>query len=125
MPPTWTLWLCFALGQAVHILKRAGMAVRSPHNALRTRREYLRLRWDALAVRAVLCAALFWLVMNRPELLAALLAALGARSAELPITGATSLIFGYFADSVLDWLVSHVPALQKELPATNDSQVKS
>jgi hypothetical protein len=125
MSSSLSLWLCFALGQATHILKRAGMAVRSPQNALRTRREYLRLHWDVLAVRALLSAALFWLLEGRPDLLAALPAIFGAPPAELPLTGATALILGYFADSVMDWLVSRVPALQKELPTANGWQAKS
>ena len=122
MPDAATLWLCFALGQAVHILKRAGMAVRSKKDPPRTRREFLRRHWDAIAVRAALCSALFWLAKQRPELLALLAAAIGAPPVELPLTGATALIFGYCADSLLDWLVSRVPSLQKDLPEMEDAR---
>ncbi|HWQ03151.1 MAG TPA: hypothetical protein VNL38_01605 [Candidatus Nitrosotenuis sp.] len=121
MTSSFVLWLCFALGQAVHILKRAGMAVRSKKNPLRTRREFLRRHGDAIAVRAALCSALFWLLKQRPELLAQFLLALGAPPMELPLTGATALIFGYCADSLLDWLVSRVPSLQKDWPGVEDA----
>jgi hypothetical protein len=121
MPESLSLWLCFALGQFTHVLKRAGMAVRSRTNTLTSRREYLRFYWDALLVRSLLCAALFWLVQRQPALLAQVAAAFGAAPVELPLTGGTALVFGYFADSILDWLVSRVPALGRELPSVNGS----
>lgn len=111
------LWLPFAAGMAIHVLKRAGMTVRSQNNAVRTRGEFIKIFWDVLVVRATLCAALFWIVLEQPALLGRLAQFFGtAQILELRLNSGTALIFGYFADSILDWVASHVPIFQRELP---------
>jgi hypothetical protein len=112
------LWLPFAAGMAIHVLKRAGMTVRSPSNAVRSRGEFLKIFWDVLVVRATLCAALFWMVLEQPALLARIAHIFGtAQVFELRLNPGTALIFGYFADSILDWVASHISIFQRELPA--------
>ncbi len=114
------IWALYLLGQLLHVLKRAGMAVRSNSNSIRSRMEFIAFSWDALLVRIVLCAGLFAALLTNPHGLTKLLAQIGAGiTADISIDPGTALIFGYFADSVLDWLVSKIPMLQKELPAWN------
>ena len=74
--------------------------------------------WDALLVRLLLCAGLFAVLLTNPRGLTKLLALLGAGiSVDISVDPGTALILGYFADSVLDWMVSKIPMLQKELPS--------
>jgi hypothetical protein len=121
---SWLLWLLFCAGQAIHVLKRAGMAVRSKNNPIATRREYLARHWDVLLIRAVLCAALFWFARTRPAFLLHLLSFTeGAAPATLPLDTGGAFVFGYFSDSVLDWVVSRVPVLQRGLPPTGETPV--
>jgi hypothetical protein len=117
-----SLWLMFLAGQGVHILKRAGMCVRSPANAVTSRRQFVRLHWDALLIRGALCAGIFAVALDEPALLSRLAGAMGV-SADLSLrmNPGTSLVFGYFADSVLDWLASHIPVLQREVPTVAGS----
>lgn len=120
-PNSAAVWTLYLLGQLIHILKRAGMAVRSKSNRISSRLEYVALHWDALLVRVVLCAGLFWVFLTDPQSVTRVLVLLGAGlTADLPVDGGSALIFGYFADSVLDWIVSKIPLLQKDLPAWND-----
>lgn len=119
---SFAVWALYLLGQCVHILKRAGMAVRSKSNSIRSRSAFVAHCWDALLVRLVLCAGLFWWLLADPRSLARVLALCGVHLApDFSMGLGTALIFGYFADSVLDWLVSRIPILQKELPAVNGS----
>jgi len=120
------IWLLYASGQMVHILKRAGMAVRSRTNSIHSRLEFILFFWDSLLVRVVLCVGLFWVVLSNPRALAALLSLVGVDLAiEVPVSRGTALIFGYFADSILDWLVSKIPWLERELPSWNSSAPNS
>jgi len=122
MQSTGMIWALYLVGQFLHILKRSGMAVRSKSNSIRTRMEFIVFSWDALFVRVVLCAGLFAAFLTNPSGLTKLMAILGAGiAANISVDPGTALIFGYFADSMLDWLVSKIPMLQKELPALNGS----
>ncbi len=119
---TTMIWILYLLGQIVHILKRAGMTVRSKSTSIHSHFEFIAFYWDVLLVRVVLCAGLFWVLLTNPRGLTELFAMLGAGiTADISVDLGTALIFGYFADSVLDWLVSKIPMLQKELPALNGS----
>jgi hypothetical protein len=116
------IWALYLLGQLLHILKRAGMAVRSKSNSIRSRIEFIEFSWDALVVRIVLCAGLFAALLTNPHGLTRLFALFGAGiTVDIFVDPGTALIFGYFADSVLDWLVSKIPMLQKELPTWDES----
>ena len=118
---TAAIWVLYLLGQFVHILKRAGMAVRSKSNCIRSRIEFIAFNWDVLLIRVVLCAGLFWVLVTNPRGLTRIFMLLGAGiTADISVDFGTALIFGYFADSILDWVVSRIPFLQKELPAWND-----
>jgi hypothetical protein len=113
----------FLAGQALHILKRAGMAVRSKSNPIRSRREFLRLFWDVLLIRTVLCASAFWVALQNPQSLARL-----THTWELPPdlslrwSAGTALMFGYFADSIFDWIASRIPIFRREMPAVADME---
>lgn len=122
MQSTGMIWALYLVGQFLHILKRAGMAVRSKSNSIHSRIEFIRFSWDALLVRVVLCAGLFAALLTNPSGLSKLMALLGAGiAANISVDAGTALIFGYFADSILDWVVSKIPMLQKELPTLNGS----
>ncbi len=98
------------------------MAVRSKSNCIHSRRAFIAFYWDALLVRVALCTGLFWVLLTNPRGVARILSLLGVNiAADISVDFGTALIFGYFADSVLDWLVSKIPFLQKELPALNGS----
>src|SRR5262249_21153214 len=47
-------WLAFAAGQWLFILKRMALALRSPMNGVKTRKQYLLLNWDVLLIRSAL-----------------------------------------------------------------------
>lgn len=112
------IWTLYLMGQFVHILKRAGMAVRSKSNRIATRLEFIAFNWDVLLIRVVLCAGFFWVLLTNPHGLTRILTLFGAGiPADVSVDLGSALIFGYFADSVLDWIVSKIPWLQKELPA--------
>ena len=114
------IWALYLLGQFLHILKRAGMAVRSKSNSIRSRVAFITFSWDVLLVRVVLCAGLFAALLTNPHGVTKLIGMLGTGiPVDISVDSGTALIFGYFADSVLDWLVSKIPMLQKELPACN------
>lgn len=111
------LWGLFAAGAVLHVLKRAGYAVRS--GKFVSRGAYLRHYWDALLIRNVMESILFLTWISRPELLQRVLAFVGASVGDLPIAHGTAFVAGYFGDSVLDWLAEKIPALRKELPEVN------
>ena len=107
------LWALFALGQSLHILKRAGMARRGG----RSRREFLQFYWDALLIRMGVAGGLFWVLLSNPQAIAKMFALVGLTlTAEIPLGHGAALIYGYFADSALDWLAEKVPFLRKEIP---------
>lgn len=115
---TLLLWTLFVLGQALHVMKRAGMAVRSKANSIQSRVQFVAFCWEAVLVRLVLCSGLFAALQTNPHGLTKLLNLVGvAASVDISVDPGTALIIGYFADSVLDWLVSRIPLLQKDLPA--------
>lgn len=115
------LWLLFAAGQTAHILKRASMAVRSKTNSIRSRREYFVFCWDILLIRIALCSSLFCWALYRPDFIRHLVELLGVNlQVDFRIDTGTALVVGYFADSILDWMVSRIPLLQRELPPVSD-----
>ncbi len=113
------LWVLFFVGQILHILKRAEFAVRSPANPTKSRLDFLRRNWVAVAVRVALGAGAFAFLATDKIPIGQLLALAGVTlSAPIPLGYGASLVYGYFADSVLDWLCAKT-GLGKELPAFN------
>ena len=114
------LWVLFLAGQVLHILKRAEFAVRSVANPTKSRLDFLRRNWMAVAVRVALGAAVFAFLATDKVPLGQLLTLVGITvSAPIPLGYGASFVYGYCADSVLDWLCEKVPRLGKEIPPFN------
>jgi hypothetical protein len=104
------LWLLFLSGAALHILNRAGYALRSKRHP--SRRSYLAANWDILLYRQAVGAALFWAWAS------------GALAAfdlglELPVTHLTAFGAGLLTDYLLDKAQDRLPFLRSEIPHAN------
>jgi len=119
MPHVAAIWLLFLLGQFVHVLKRAGMALRGK-NGITSRGQYVAHYWDGLLIRLVLSCGLFLILLKNPKGLVTLLGKFGITGVgDISVDVGTALVLGYCMDSVLDWLVMKIPALGRELPPVN------
>lgn len=106
-------WFVYIAGQALHILKRA-------HLGAGGIRGFFQRNWIALLVRLFLATALLMWWAQSPGFLNTLLGRFGVTVGfELPLTWPTAAIYGFFSDSILDWVISKVPFLQSEVPAIN------
>lgn len=109
------LWGMFILGMVLSMLKRATFAIRG--GKYKSRKEFFHANWDAFVIRAVLGGVVFWLWFAQKALFAKGLGYLGLTITwEIPVTHATSLMFGYFVDAMLDWLGHKIPWLRGQIP---------
>jgi len=118
------LWLWFALGMSVFMLKRSYWGVFGPNPVGSSYGNYFVRCWVPLTVRAFWDSLIFW-VFFHPPLLTAALAGLGWSSmsdwlAVITKYGGCAAMFGYLVDSVLDTVAmiaeKHVPLLNGFLP---------
>jgi len=117
---TLDLWLLFQLGQGLHILKRAALSKSSPLSGTKSIWGYLVTNRVTLLIRAVLVSAGFAYWLTHPDALTTVLARIGfSINLTFAPEHATAVIFGYFADSAMDFLTAKVPMLQKEIPPAN------
>jgi hypothetical protein len=107
------LYICFIAGQLLFILRRAGLAIRSLTNPIKTRRQFLYENWDKLLVRALAGAVLIYFPWRHISLITILgwlhidasigwLAVLVGSGEASGIVATAAL--GYASDSLLDWL---------------------
>ncbi len=95
-------WLPFFFGQSLFILKRMALAVRSPLNPLKSRKEYLKLNWDVLLIRSALEFAVVYFPYRHVPM--------DTFTATLHIpfhipqdSAVVSFLLGFLSDSTMDW----------------------
>jgi hypothetical protein len=114
---TLVLWVAFMAGQLLNVLKQAAMAIRNPHNPVKTRRDYVYRNWDILVLRGAVGVLLFWTYKTWPDGLTMLLAHFGVQfNLNLPLIPPVALGLGLASDFCLDWVAVKLPFLQKDLP---------
>ena len=107
-------WLPFFLGQCLFILKRSGLAVRSPLNAMKSRRQYIAQNWDILLIRTVL----EFIVVYFPYRHAGLFATYLPKWWNLiPSSWVLSLALGFLSDSLMDWIAGQDKVLGIPVPS--------
>jgi hypothetical protein len=107
------IWLFYFLGQVVHILKRADQSVGSPDHRAETYKHFLLMYWPSLTIRLFLCTVAFLLWIESPDVVTQLTAGFNL---PLTLSKATAALFGYFSDSILDWVLEKFPRLKRDLP---------
>jgi hypothetical protein len=116
MNNTIMVWAFFVLGQILCILKRASFAIRGP-NAVKTRWDYVKVYWDIMLIRAAVGVIIFWLWASYPSILNTVASKFGLNyELTIPVIPPVALCFGLFVDVILDWISSHIPAMQRQLP---------
>lgn len=110
------LWLCYFIGQALHVLLRATAIVRSPQSGITSYRQFLKMHGAPLAVRIFLATMGLILWAGNSEIITSLFQKVGLGESVLPLNSATAGLYGYFADSLLDKLGIFIPQLQKDVP---------
>jgi len=115
------IWLCYFVGQLLHIAFVANAAIQSKINAVNTWPAYFKVRWIPLVSRGFLSVMAFLLVWDNPRVIDMDNYIDTAKTA-IAMAG----ILGYFSDSVLDKVLNvfskFLPGLQKELPAAEASK---
>ena len=121
-------WLPFFGGQCLFVLKRSALAVRSPLNGTKSRRQYLKQNWDILLVRTVIALIAVYFPYRHSDVFVGYLPKwMGL----IPTSAIVPLALGYMSDSTLDWLLGKdkifgvpIPAFIKEtvpqLPAVQN-----
>lgn len=120
-----SLWLFYLLGQLFHILKQAQRTTWDPHSPINSVRAYLATSWLDCAWRFLLCTALFVVWWRDPAWILALLARvlpLDLNDLALKPNLFTALVYGFFSDSVLDFLFSF---LRSKVPSAATATASS
>ncbi len=108
------VWLLYLLGQFLHVLLTANLAVHSKINGIGSFATYFRTRWIPIACRFFLTTLTFVLIWNNPDLFD-IERFVKTTATRIAIAG----ILGWFSDSAFDKVLSLIPWLQKELPAVD------
>ena len=112
------LWVLFAAGHGLHVLRRASLSAESKISGIANRFDWFRTNALALAIRFFINAAAFSYWLSHPTAATHAMGSLG-----LPVNltldpgHATAALFGLSGDSLVDWATAKVPFLQKEIPA--------
>ena len=115
------MWGAYLLGQLLHSLKRASVSASSSISGTKSIAAFYKLNWVAISVRLVLMCAAVSYAHGHPDMITKLLSFAGVHLPfDLPFTNSTVVIYGYFGDSTLDWVLSKIPALQKEVPVVKE-----
>lgn len=114
------LWLWFAVGTLLYILKRAYYLVTGPNPVATTYGQFFEKCWIPLLIRTGVDSGIFWACFT-PQLLAQGLASLGWSS----FSGVVALVtqfavcaffFGMGVDMITDMALSKLPVLKDFLP---------
>lgn len=117
IPENTHLWLLFATGHGLHVLKRASLSTASRISGTKSRIEWIRTNALALAIRFFINAATFSYWLAHPGAATHVLGTVGVPvNLTLEPGHATSALFGLSGDSLVDWVTAKVPFLQKEVP---------
>jgi len=95
------LAVCYLLAAALHQIVRANQSANSTFTPWDTVREYAARFWPTMVTRFVLGTAIYALWWTQPTWTAAVLP-----FGELPLTYGTSIIYGWFSDSLLEKILS-------------------
>ncbi|MBZ5662743.1 MAG: hypothetical protein LAO08_20265 [Acidobacteriia bacterium] len=114
-------WLAFFAGQLLHDLKRADIYAR--YRAGATKRAFLEKNWVVLLTRAALELPLFygWRHYDVTPWISSLTGYTVPFT--IPVNPLTSFLFGFFADSLLDWFSTWGKApgwIKSEIPKIDD-----
>lgn len=116
------LWLCFTIGMALYMLKRAYYLVHGPNPIANSYHEYVQVCWIPLLFRFGIDAGIYWLTFY-PDMFNWLLAkvpAIGSwqphLDSPLPQLGVVAFFFGVFVDAAVDFLVTKVPWVKEWWP---------
>ena len=116
---TWEFWVCWLLGVAIHVLLRAGYAIRSKVNPVKSRWDFLKQNWDTVAVRTFLSGLIFAYGLRNPDALDKLVTLVAEHfnisnfDFSITFSNVTSAGFGFFSDTVLDSVQSFVASSPK------------
>lgn len=120
------LWLWFAVGEMMYVLKRAYFMVKGPSPTVTSYGTFFADFWPALIVRGMAGATIYWLTFY-PDLIAKIASWVGLTSPipQLPQIGVVALLAGLSADAVLDMLIAKIPFLGSWLPTIQSSTVSA
>lgn len=114
-------WLAFLAGQLLHDLKRADIQSRWRPGA--TKRAFFTKNWVVLVIRAALQLPFFY-GWRHYDVLPWISSLTGyAVPFAIPVNPLTSFLFGFFADSLLDWFSTWDKAptwIKSEIPKIED-----
>lgn len=105
-------WILFTVGWVLHVLLQAKASVNSKSNGLENIRQWLKLSWLVLAVRAFAAVLLMLLWHEAPQLFGQI------AGAAIPMTKATAGIAGLAVDAFVDKLGA-IFGLKIEIPAVS------
>lgn len=117
-------YLPFLCGQALFLLKRVGLAIRSPLNCLKSRREYLYINWDILVYRAGLEFILIYFPYRHQDVVSGWLASFGWHLPfQLPQAAILFVMLGLMSDYMLDWIAGHDKVFGMTIPKFLKEQI--
>ena len=103
------LWAIFMSGLALSVLKRANLSAGS-------HLEYFKREWVSLAIRVFLASAILSYWVHHPDAMTRLLAWVGVTvNFTLEPEHSTAGVFGFFSDSLLDWLAAKFSIFRKTM----------
>jgi hypothetical protein len=118
MIPYWIGYvLAFNAGQWLFLLKRMALAVRSPMNALRSRRQYLAQNWDILIYRGVIEFGFLWAYLHQEQLGQLLALVHVFLSFRIPVFGFGCFALGLLCDFTMDWIAMQDRVLGIPVPS--------
>jgi len=113
------LWLAFAGGMAVYMLKRAYYLVKGPNPVANTYGQFIVACWIPLLVRAAVDSGLFWATFY-PDILNPVLGKLGLtwqlHSPMSSMPAVVAFFVGLGMDSIVDFAVTKIPLVRDWLP---------
>lgn len=118
----WLMWLCYSLGQYLHVAVQLRAIANAPNSHFSKSRQILADRWPNFAARMFLATMLFLLFWDNPGVLPKLLGYAGftisqnlADILSLPMSAAIAGIYGWASDSLL----GYIPGLKSTVPSVN------
>lgn len=110
-------WITYILGQVVHVLMRAYYSVTNKNNPIQSFKGYVGVYGVAIGVRFFIETMVFWLWLGNPQFLMQILHKFGlSTDITVPINPALAGLYGFGADSFLDFIVDKFKFLKGEVP---------
>ena len=96
-------WFTFSGGQLLFMLKRADLAVRSPLNAVGSKRQYFVQNWVPLVIRSFIEFAIVFMPYRHADTDKLVRAFGWDFPFHIPQSWVVAAILGYLSDSMMDW----------------------